>query len=228
MKDLASARELARIMVNIGKYVGRETVAYITNMDQPLGLAIGNSLEVAEAVQVLRGEGSRDLVTLCLELGSTMLVLGRKAKGKEEAKEKLQAALTSGAALEKFREFIVAQGGDGRVVDDLSLLPQARFKLSWTAEEDVYLADLPAARLGQLAMELGAGRQKKDDQIDVAVGIVVGGKIGDRIGKGQPIATIYANDEAKLEGTLRELKSCIQLSSTPVSPPPLIFEEIYA
>lgn len=228
MKDLASARELARIMVKIGKSLGRETVAYITNMDQPLGLAIGNSLEVAEAVQVLRGEGSRDLVTLCLELGSTMLVLGRKAKDKEEAKGKLKEALASGAALEKFREFIVAQGGNGRVVEDLSLLPQARFKASWTAEEDVYLADLPAERLGQLAMELGAGRQKKDDQIDVAVGIVLGGKIGERIGKGQPIATIYANDEARLEGALRELKSCIQLSSTPVSPLPLIFEEIDA
>lgn len=227
MKDLASARELARIMVNIGKSVGRETVAYITNMDQPLGLAIGNGLEVAEAIRVLRGEGSRDLVTLCLELGSTMLVLGRKAKDKEEAQEKLQAALTSGAALEKFREFIVAQGGEGRVVEDLSLLPQAKFKASWTAEEDVYLADLPAERLGQLAMELGAGRQKKDDRIDLAVGIVLGGKIGDRIGKGRPIATIYANEEAKLEGALAELKRVIKLSATPVSPPPLILEEIY-
>ncbi|MGB9860674.1 MAG: thymidine phosphorylase, partial [Moorellaceae bacterium] len=226
MKDLAGARELARIMVGIGESVGRKTVAYITSMDQPLGLAIGNSLEVAEAIRVLRGEEAGALVSLCLELGSAMLLLGRKAKDKREAQEKLKGALSGGAALEKFREFIVAQGGDGRVVEDLSLLPRARFRASWTAGDDVYLAELPADRLGEIAMKLGAGREKKDDPIDLAVGIVLGGRVGELIKKGQPIVTVYANEEAKLQNALAELQSCIKLASSPVPPSPLILEEV--
>ncbi|SMB98744.1 pyrimidine-nucleoside phosphorylase [Thermanaeromonas toyohensis ToBE] len=226
MKDLPSARKLAQVMVEIGRSVGRRTIAYITNMDQPLGLAIGNSLEVAEAIQVLRGEGSQDLINLCLELGSAMLVLGGKAKDKEEGKKKLKEALVSRKALEKFREFILAQGGEGRVVEDLNLLPQARFKESWLAKEEVYLAELPAERLGQVAMKLGAGREKKGEKIDLAVGLVLGGKVGDRIDKGKPIVTVYANDENRLKVALEELKACIKLSSTPLPPLPLILEEV--
>lgn len=226
MKDLPSARKLAQVMVEIGRSVGRRTIAYITNMDQPLGLAIGNSLEVAEAIQVLSGEGSQDLVNLCLELGSAMLVLGRKAKNKGEGKEKLKEALASGRALEKFREFILAQGGEGKVVEDLNLLPQARFKESWGAKEEVYIAELPAEKLGQVAMKLGAGREKKGQKIDLAVGLVLGGKVGDRIEKGEPIVTVYANDEKKLKAALEELKAIIKLSSAPVPPLPLILEEV--
>lgn len=226
MKDLPSARKLAQVMVEIGRSVGRRTIAYITNMDQPLGLAIGNSLEVAEAIQVLSGEGSQDLVNLCLELGSAMLVLGGKAKNKGEGKEKLKEALASGRALEKFREFILAQKGEGKVVEDLNLLPQARFKESWVAKEEVYIAELPAEKLGQVAMKLGAGREKKGQKIDLAVGLVLGGKVGDRIEKGEPIVTVYANDEKKLKAALEELKAIIKLSSAPVPPLPLILEEV--
>lgn len=226
MKDLASARELARAMVGIGAAAGRETVAYITAMDQPLGLAIGNGLEVTEAIQVLRGGGSRDLVALCLELGSVMLILGGRAKDKKEARQKLEQALAGGAALEKFRQLIAVQGGDGRVVDDPSLLPRARYQEAWVAEGDVYPAALPADRLGEIAMKLGAGREKKEDPIDPAVGIVLGGKVGDLIRKGQPVATVYANDPERLEEALAELKSCIVLSPDPVTPPPLVLEEI--
>lgn len=226
MKDLPSARKLAQVMVEIGRSVGRRTIAYITNMDQPLGLAIGNSLEVAEAIQVLRGEGSQDLINICLELGSAMLVLGGKAKDKEEGRIKLKEALASRKALEKFREFILAQGGEGKVVEDLNLLPQARFKESWMAKEEVYIAELPAERLGQVAMKLGAGREKKGEEIDLAVGLVLGGKVGDRIEKGEPIVTIYANDEKKLKAALEELKALIKLSPNPVPPLPLILEEV--
>ncbi|MCG0278268.1 MAG: pyrimidine-nucleoside phosphorylase [Thermanaeromonas sp.] len=226
MKDLPSARKLAQVMVDIGRSVGRKTIAYITNMDQPLGLAIGNSLEVAEAIQVLRGEGSQDLVNLCLELGSAMLVLGGKAKDKEEGKKKLREALASRKALEKFREFILAQGGEVKVVEDLDLLPQARFKESWVAKEEVYIAELPAERLGQVAMKLGAGREKKGQDIDLAVGLVLGGKVGDRIEKGEPIVTVYANDEKKLKAALEELKALIKLSPAPVPPLPLILEQV--
>lgn len=226
MKDLPSARTLAQVMVEIGRSVGRKTIAYITNMDQPLGLAIGNGLEVAEAIQVLRGEGSQDLINLCLELGSAMLVLGGKAKDKEEGKIKLKEALASRKALEKFREFILAQAGEGKVVEDLNLLPQARFKESWVAKEEVYIAELPAERLGQVAMKLGAGREKKGQDIDLAVGLVLGGKVGDRIEKGEPIVTVYANDGKKLKGALEELKAFIKLSPDPVPPLPLILEEV--
>ncbi len=226
MKDLPSARTLAQVMVEIGRSVGRKTIAYITNMDQPLGLAIGNGLEVAEAIQVLRGEGSQDLINLCLELGSAMLVLGGKAKDKEEGKIKLKEALASRKALEKFREFILAQAGEVKVVEDLNLLPQARFKESWVAKEEVYIAELPAERLGQVAMKLGAGREKKGQDIDLAVGLVLGGKVGDRIEKGEPIVTVYANDGKKLKGALEELKAFIKLSPDPVPPLPLILEEV--
>jgi pyrimidine-nucleoside phosphorylase len=226
MKDLPSARKLAQVMVEIGRSADRRTIAYITSMDQPLGLAIGNSLEVVEAIQVLRGGGTQDLVNLCLELGSAMLVLGGKAKDKGEGKEKLKEALASGRALEKFREFILAQGGEGRVVEDLSLLPQARFKESWVAKEEVYIAELPAEKLGQVAMKLGAGREKKGQKIDLAVGLVLGGKVGDRIEKGEPIVTVYANDKGKLKAALEELKALIKLSPAPVPPLPLILEEV--
>jgi len=226
MKDLPSARKLAQVMVEIGRSADRRTIAYITSMDQPLGLAIGNSLEVVEAIQVLRGGGTQDLVNLCLELGSAMLVLGGKAKDKGEGKEKLKEALASGRALEKFREFILAQGGEGRVVEDLSLLPQARFKESWVAKEEVYIAELPAEKLGQVAMKLGAGREKKGQKIDLAVGLVLGGKVGGRIEKGEPIVTVYANDKGKLKAALEELKALIKLSPAPVPPLPLILEEV--
>jgi len=224
MKDLESAKALAKLMVDIGNSVGRKTVAHVTNMDYPLGLAIGNALEIIEAVQVLKGHGSKDLLEVCMLLGSDMLQIAGVAKDDTEARAKLKEVLDSGKALQKFKEFIKAQGGDERVVDDVSLLPQAKYVRPWIADRNVYIKDLMALELGLIAMKLGAGREKKEDKIDLAVGIMLGGKVGDIIRKGEPIATIYANDESKLEWAFDEIKKYILLSDEPVERPTLIFE----
>ncbi|HHW56877.1 MAG TPA: pyrimidine-nucleoside phosphorylase [Clostridia bacterium] len=223
MKDLESAKALAKLMVDIGNSVGRKTVAHVTNMDYPLGLAIGNALEIVEAVQVLKGHGSKDLLEVCMLLGSDMLQIAGIAKDDKEARAKLKEALDSGKALQKFKEFIKAQGGDERVVDDLSLLPQAKYIRPWIADRDVYIKDLMALDLGLIAMKLGAGRERKEDTIDLAVGIMLGGKVGDIVRKGEPIATIYANDESKLDWAFDEIKKYILLSDEPVERPTLIF-----
>ncbi|TCW42250.1 thymidine phosphorylase [Thermohydrogenium kirishiense] len=223
MKDIESAKKLANLMVEIGNSVGRMTVAHVTNMDEPLGLAIGNSLEVVEAIDVLKGNGSKDLLDVCMVLGADMLTIAGVAKDTDEAKEMLKEALTSGKALDKFKEFISAQGGDARIVDDISLLPQAKYVESWCAEEDLYIKDLYALDLGLIAMKLGAGRSTKEDSIDLSVGIMLGGKIGDIVRKGDPIATIYANDRDKLEWALNEIKKFIIITDEYVERPQLIY-----
>ncbi|MGJ7045550.1 pyrimidine-nucleoside phosphorylase [Thermoanaerobacterium thermosulfurigenes] len=223
MKDIESAKKLANLMVEIGNSVGRKTVAHVTNMDEPLGLAIGNSLEVVEAIDVLKGNGSKDLIDVCMVLGVDMLTIAGVAKDTDEAKKMMEEALASGKALEKFREFIKAQGGDERIVDDLSLLPQAKYVEAWVADEDLYIKDLYALDLGLIAMRLGAGRSTKEDTIDLSVGIMLGGKIGDFIKKGQPIATVYANDKNKLDWALNEIKKYILVSGQYVERPQLIY-----
>ncbi|SNX53188.1 pyrimidine-nucleoside phosphorylase [Thermoanaerobacterium sp. RBIITD] len=223
MKDLESAKKLAKLMVDIGNSVGRKTVAHVTNMDEPLGLAIGNSLEVIEAIEVLKGHGSKDLLDVCMVLGSDMLTISGVAKDSDEAKRMLNDALTSGKALMKFREFLSSQGGDDRIVDDFSLLPQAKYVEAWTAGEDIYIKDLLALDLGLIAMKLGAGREKKEDTIDLSVGIMLGGKVGDIVKKGDPIATVYANDKEKLKWALNEIKKYIVVTDKYVERPKLIY-----
>lgn len=223
MKDIDSAKALAQLMVDIGNSVGRKTVAHVTNMDQPLGLAIGNSLEIVEAIDVLKGNGSKDLLEVCMVLGTDMLKIAGIAQNDSDARAMLKDVLDSGKALQKFREFIKAQGGDERIVDDLSLLPQAKYVEQWVLDRDVYIKDLMALDLGLIAMKLGAGRERKEDVIDLSVGIMLGGKIGDLIRKGEPIATIYANDRGKMEWAKDEIKKYIVLSDEPVEKPVLIF-----
>ncbi|MDI3310050.1 MAG: pyrimidine-nucleoside phosphorylase [Thermoanaerobacterium sp.] len=223
MKDIESAKKLANLMVEIGNSVGRKTIAHVTNMDEPLGLAIGNSLEVVEAIDVLKGNGSKDLLDVCMVLGADMLTIAGVAKNTDEAKKMMEEVLTSGKALEKFKEFIKAQGGDERIVDDLSLLPQAKYVETWIADEDLYIKDLYALDLGLIAMKLGAGRSTKEDTIDLSVGIMLGGKIGDLIKKGQPIATVYANDKNKLDWALNEIKKYIVMTDEYVERPQLIY-----
>ncbi|MDI3481547.1 MAG: pyrimidine-nucleoside phosphorylase [Tepidanaerobacteraceae bacterium] len=222
MKDIENAEELADLMISIGNSVGKKTVAHITNMDQPLGLAIGNALEIVEAIGVLKGGGSKDLLEVCLVLGADMLKIAGVAKDDGKAKAMLKDALDSGRALQKFKEFIKSRGGDERVVDDVSLLPKAKYIERWIADKDVFIKDLMAMELGLIAMKLGAGREKKEDSIDYSVGIMLGGKVGDLIKKGAPIATIYANDKNRMGWAAREIKKYILLSDEPVERPILI------
>lgn len=195
MKTDEDAVNLAKAMVRIGNNVGRQTMAVISDMSQPLGFAIGNALEVQEAIDTLRGEGPEDLNELVLTLGSQMVVLAKKAETLEEARAKLQEVMKNGKALEKFKEFLSNQGGDASVVDDPSKLPQAAYKIDVPAKEAGVVSEIVADEIGVAAMLLGAGRATKEDEIDLAVGIMLRKKVGDKVEKGEPLVTLYANRE---------------------------------
>ncbi|MFA7745893.1 pyrimidine-nucleoside phosphorylase [Salinicoccus roseus] len=195
MKDEEDAVELARAMVSIGNNIGRNTMAIISSMSEPLGYAIGNALEVKEAIDTLKGEGPEDLTALCLELGAQMAVLGGAASSLDEAKDKLRAVIDNGEALEKFRIFLENQGGDASVVDDPSKLPQAKYQFEVKAEESGFVEEIAAEEIGIASAMLGAGRQTKEDEIDLAVGLVLKKKVGDRVEQGDTLAVIHSNSE---------------------------------
>ncbi|SHM81922.1 thymidine phosphorylase [Caldanaerovirga acetigignens] len=228
MKKYGDAVELAKTMVKIGNLAGKPTVAYVTDMDQPLGMAIGNALEIIEAAEVLKGKGHEDLLNLSLEFGAEMMALSGIENDRKRAKEKLNESIKSGKAIEKFKEIIKSQGGNPKVVEDYSLLPQARFREEVTAPHDGWIESIDALRLGLAAMKLGAGRQKKEDKIDHSVGIWLGGKVGDWVEKGKPLAVVYANDEGKLGWALEEVREAFRLSPEKVEKRKLIWARITA
>lgn len=211
MKTVEDAKELAHAMVSIGNNVGRKTMAVISDMSQPLGVAIGNSLEVQEAIDTLRGEGPKDLEELCLALGRQMVFLANKADSLEDAEEKLREVMRNGKALEKFKEFIANQGGDPSVVDHPEKLPQAKFKIELPALEDGVVAELVADEIGTAAMLLGAGRATKESEIDLAVGLMLNKKIGDTVKKGDSLVTIHANRE-NVDDVKEKLYASIRIS----------------
>lgn len=195
MKKLDDAKRLAQTMVRIGKLAGRQTMAVISDMSEPLGEAIGNSLEIVEAIDTLKGEGPEDLTEMCYVLGSQMVVLAGKAETLDDARQLLKEALDSGKALEKFREMIEDQGGDSSVVDHPEKLLTARYQSELPAKTSGYVTKLVANEIGIAAMLLGAGRKTKEDAIDHAVGIKLHKKVGEKIEAGESLLTIYANTE---------------------------------
>ncbi|MGY0434961.1 pyrimidine-nucleoside phosphorylase [Bacillus rugosus] len=195
MKTEEDAAELAKAMVRIGNNVGRQTMAVISDMSQPLGFAIGNALEVKEAIDTLKGEGPEDLHELVLTLGSQMVVLAKKADTLDEARTKLEEVMKNGKALEKFKDFLKNQGGDSTIVDDPSKLPQAAYQIDVPAKEAGVVSEIVADEIGVAAMLLGAGRATKEDEIDLAVGIMLRKKVGDKVEKDEPLVTLYANRE---------------------------------
>ncbi|OIS57084.1 pyrimidine-nucleoside phosphorylase [Bacillus subtilis] len=195
MKTEEDAAELAKAMVRIGNNVGRQTMAVISDMSQPLGFAIGNALEVKEAIDTLKGEGPVDLHELVLTLGSQMVVLAKKADTLDEARAKLEEVMKNGKALEKFKDFLKNQGGDSSIVDDPSKLPQAAYQIDVPAKEAGVVSEIVADEIGVAAMLLGAGRATKEDEIDLAVGIMLRKKVGDKVEKDEPLVTLYANRE---------------------------------
>lgn len=225
MKDLTDAKELAKAMVDIGNNVGRKTMAVISDMSQPLGFAIGNALEVEEAINTLKGEGPKDLHELCLTLGSYMVYLGGKAQSLNEASAILEEAIHSGKALEKFKTFISAQGGDPAVVDDTTKLPKAKYMFELEAKEDGWVETIIADEVGKAAMLLGAGRATKESTIDLAVGLVLRKKVGDRVNKGESLVTLHSNFE-----NVNEIKDLLYqsftISPTETQAPPLIYDKI--
>lgn len=226
MKNYEDALKLGRLMVKIGELAGRETVAYITDMDQPLGLAIGNTIEVMEAAEILKGRGHEDLFSLCLELASEMMLLANVENDKTKAMEKLKASIKTGKALDKFKEIIANQGGNPRVLDEYSLLPKAEYELVVTAQEEGYVKKINAVRIGLAAMKIGAGRQKKDDIIDPAVGVWIYKKVGGKVRKGEPFAKILANDATKLHWAADETKGAFEFSYEPMEKRKVIWAKI--
>ncbi|MFC5447447.1 pyrimidine-nucleoside phosphorylase [Paenibacillus aestuarii] len=195
MKTTEDAVELAQAMVRIGNNVGRKTMAVISDMSQPLGYAIGNALEVKEAIDTLKGEGPKDLEELCFALGRQMVFLANKAASLEEAEEMLKEVIRNGKALEKFKEFIANQGGDPTVVDHPEKLPQAAYRIEVPAKSDGVVAEIVADEIGTAAMWLGAGRATKESDIDLAVGLMLNKKVGDPVKAGESLVTIHANRE---------------------------------
>jgi len=225
MKTLDDSRELAKAMVRIGNNVGRRTMAVISDMSQPLGYAIGNALEVKEAIDTLKGEGPEDLTELCLTLGSHMVYLAEKAGSLSEARTLLENVIKDGSALEKLKVFLSSQGGDAAIVDDPSKMPQAKYTFELEAKEDGYVAEIVADEVGTAAMLLGAGRATKESVIDLAVGLVLRKKIGDQVEKGESLVTIYSNFE-NIEEVKEKLYQNIKTSTSKVEAPILIHEEI--
>ena len=195
MKSLDDAVELAQKMTAIGENNGRRVFAVVTNMDQPLGNAVGNALEVKEAIDTLKGKGPSDFTELCYIIGSFMLVAGEKAESLEKAREMLKDAVSSGKALQKFKKFIENQGGDPEITEHTELLPAAKVKKVLTSPRDGVITSIDGERIGAAAVGVKAGRLVKTDKIDFGSGFVLLAKIGDRVVKGQPIAEIYAPDE---------------------------------
>lgn len=199
MQKEEDALALAKEMVKIGNNAGRNTIAVVSDMDQPLGFAVGNALEVKEAIDTLRGEGPADFVELCMTLGSQMLIAGGKAKDEKEACAMLKKVIEDGSALKKLAEFVEAQGGDANAVYDTSKLPQASIVEAVKAPESGYIAKIACAEVGICSLILGGGRETKESEIDLAVGIVLTKKVGDEVIKGETIAYIHANNRMKLE-----------------------------
>ncbi len=226
MKTLSDAEALAHTMVDIGTRAGVHTAAVITAMDQPLGQAVGNALELAEAIAILQGKGPADVITLCHHEAATLLLMTGMAANHEEAEAAIHQAISSGAALEKLAAVVAAQGGDARQVRDPSLLPAAPMRVPLPAPQAGYIAAIDAERIGLATMKLGAGRFKKGDPIDHATGLLLRAKVGDQMQTGQPLLEIHARSEAQAVSIQSELLSAYQWSNAPVSPGPLIYSEI--
>ena len=222
MENEQDAETLANLMVDIGDDAGRRTVAAITEMGQPLGCAVGNSLEVIEAIETLKGKGPEDITELAERLAGIMVYLGGKAQTPEEGHAMAAEALASGKGLAQFRKFVQAQGGDPAVVDDYTLFPQAAHRLELTAEADGYVQKIAARTIGLASQHTGAGRATKEDQIDLSAGVYVHKKVGDAVKKGEILATFYGNDPAKLENGRQEASKAFAIGAARVEHPKLI------
>lgn len=223
METVEKARELAELMVSIGRLSGRKVVGLLSDMNQPLGHAVGNTLEVREAIETLRGGGPEDFREHCLVVAAHMLVAGKKAANLDEAREVASAALADGRAWAKFRELVINQGGDVRFVDEPDRLPLAPVVVEIRAERSGWLAQVHARIVGETSVELGAGRARKEDAIDYGVGILVHRKVGEYLEAGSPIFTVYAANDASAQRAVARLKESLVWNSEETQPLPLFY-----
>lgn len=229
MKTVDEARQLAEMMVVIGTDAGRDVIALLSDMNQPLGQAVGNALEVEEAIATLHNEGPEDLVEHCLEIAAAMLSLaGQGEKWTEETavRDELREKLQNGQAWEQFRQLVSHQGGDVSMIDDPAQLPQAQHQVDFVAQQTGYVETVTADQVAMAALALGAGRQEKGDPIDPAVGVKVLVQVGDQVTSEQVVAKIYANDWEALETAQKSLEAAITYSDTMIEKPPLFYGKI--
>ena len=226
MKTLAQARELAETMVNIGRAANMYTVAAITLMEQPLGYAVGNALELQEAIAILHGTGPQDVSDLCFHEAAELLLMTGRTNSFSQAETIVQAAIRSGAAVAKLAEVIAAQGGDARQIEQPRLLPQAPIQRMLTSPQSGYIASIHPEQIGIASMHLGAGRFKKGDKIDHSTGLVLQAKVGDYLHKGEPLIAIHARTEQEAAAIQAMLLTCYQWSEEPVTVEPLICDVI--
>ncbi len=226
MKDFKDAKSLAGLMVEIGNNLGRRTVARITSMEQPLGMAIGNSLEVKEAIETIKGGGPEDLRELCLALGAEMVVLAGKSSSYEKAVSLLEQNLAGGLVEEVFKKMIIYQKGDPAVLKNPGLLPKARYSFVLKAASSGYITKCDALKIGQATMNLGAGRETRESQIDPGAGIQLHKKLGWKVKQGEPLATLYYNSPAKLEKSAALITEAFEIKDTPVQTGPLLMDRI--
>jgi pyrimidine-nucleoside phosphorylase len=226
MREFERAELLAKTMVGIGASFGKDVVALLTDMDQPLGEAVGNALEVIESAEILKGRGPADVRELTLALGAEMLVLGHVAANTDEARARLVEAIDDGSAFAKFEEIATAQGGDARALSDYTRLPTARRLVEVTASRAGFVTAIQTDEVGRAAMLLGAGRQKVDDKVDPAVGLVLHKRVGDAVRAGDSLATLHVNDEAPLEAARRRLSEAFAFGDAPPAPRPLVARRV--
>jgi pyrimidine-nucleoside phosphorylase len=224
MQTLDEARELAELMVDIGRLAGRKTVALLSDMNQPLGGAVGNALEMIEAIDMLRGGSPADYREHCYHLSSHVLVAGQRAKTLEEGRAMAEKSIADGSALETFRVLVQAQGGDVSYVDDVSKFERAKYVEVVNAPRNGFISQVHARIVGEASVALGAGRAKKTDSIDHAVGFIIHKKVGDKVQEGEPLFEIHANDTVKLEEARKAVLSAHQFSDDFVPPLPLFYE----
>jgi len=223
MENLDQARELANLMVSIGELSGRDVAALLSDMNQPLGIAVGNAIEVKEAIRTLKGEGPADFTEHCLEIASHMLVLGKRAETKAKARKMAEESISSGSGFEYLKKLVQAQDGDVRVIDHPELLPEAPIKTVIEAPESGFVAEVHARTVGETAVVLGSGRLKKGDSVDPAVGISVMVKVGDEIEIGQPLFVIHARSDDAVEEAKQQLKNAVKIVKEEVAPLPLFY-----
>lgn len=226
IKNISDAENLAGLMVKIGLNLGRNTVVLITSMDQPLGLAVGNALEVKEAIETLRDGGPEDLRELCLALGAEMVLLAGKACSTEDARAILIRNLANGSALAKFGEMIIAQDGDPSVLENTDMLPSASGITVVTGTREGFITQADAMKIGLAAMNLGAGRERKDSSLDLAAGVLLHKKAGDPVTPGEPLATMYYNRDERVEAAALLLKQAFEINDAPPALKPVVLKKI--
>lgn len=225
MKNVEAAKELATVMCKIGNALGRDTRAVLTDMEQPLGFAVGNALEVKEAIATLHGHGPKDFTELCLRSGAIMLEQAKIAKTEEEAMEMLKKVIADGSAFEKFRQMVIAQGGDVSYIDHPEKFPESKYVIEVKAPKDGYIKRIVALEIGESAMRLGAGRETFDDVIDMSAGIVLSKKVGDQVKKGDVLCTVHTNVEDHAQ-ILKDIEDAFHIVDEFVAVPPTVHDYI--